>query len=295
MNDQSETICALDLGSKNFKLVTGYQINGRLHTKLLNKITLNLGQEVDRTDGLIRAEKLSEVEAVLKGFTHYCQNKGISTLLAVATSAIDEMKNKEEIVGITENLGIDLEIANGQREGEIGYFAATLGKPNCLVSELGSHSCQIAWEKKNELYVHRIQAGYQHDYKTFFYGANNFQQAEEEYRRHLNHEIAQIPRINDEFIALAANSLASFVTGKDKHLISGTNIPRESFQIKIDMLKDLGDVEFEKIKLSITKPEKVLPGLVLIDHIMDMSCESKVRIAEAELPVGLIVEYFRND
>lgn len=125
----NEVICALDLGSKNFKFVSGYRVNGCIRTKLLDKITLNLGEEIDQYDGVIRPNRLSEVESVLGTLAQYCRNKGISEFLAIATSAIRNMKNNCEIVALARNAGIELEIADGQREGEIGYLAATHGEP----------------------------------------------------------------------------------------------------------------------------------------------------------------------
>ncbi len=136
----SEVVCALDLGSKNFKLVTGYQSEGRVHTKLVDKVTLHLGQEVKQSGGAVRDTKLAEIEKALQTLLHRCRQKGAKTILAIATNAIRQTTNNGDIVTLTQKMGIDLEIADGRREGEVGYLAATHGEPYHLMVELGSRS-----------------------------------------------------------------------------------------------------------------------------------------------------------
>jgi len=43
---------------------------------------------------------------------------------------------------------------------------------------------------------------------------------------------------------------------------------------------------------SIARAEKILPGLVVLDHLMHRSGHREAVVVEAELPVGLIVEHF---
>jgi exopolyphosphatase/pppGpp-phosphohydrolase len=290
----NEVICALDLGSKNFKFVSGHRVNGQIRTKLLNKLTLNLGKEVDLYDGVIRPNKLSELEFVLGAFAEYCRNKGISEFLAIATSAFRHTKNNSEIVALARNAGIELEIADGQREGEIGYLAATYGEPNCIVAELGSHSCQIAWDDGKEIKVDRLQIGYRRVFEQFFRDTGDFRIAAYIFREYLDQHVTHLPATACRFSALAANSVAALVLDKDKKDVRGTYLKRSDLQRKLNTMEQLSDTDFEELKRSVDKANKILPGMVFLDYIMGRSGHDQVLISDAELPVGLIVEYFKS-
>ena len=289
-----EVVCALDLGSKNLKLVSGYQIDGRLHTKLVDKITLHLGIEVNESGGFIRPEKLAEIETALGTIVDSCRCRGISTFLAIATNAVSQTTNNGEIVALARKLGIDLEIADGRREGEVGYLAATLGAPHRLVAELGSRSCQIAWDTGTGIDVTPLSFGYRRLYKQFFREAATFVAAAAALRSFLADHIPLLPHATAGFVALAANSLAGYVMEKEKHAVSGTLLARTALARKLGVMAQWSRADFEHFKHHARKANKILAGLVFMDYMLEKSGHAEVFIAEAELPVGLIVEYFKH-
>ena len=291
----TEVVCALDLGSKNFKLVSGYQANGRVHTKLVDKITLHLGIEINQSGGTIRPEKLAEIETALRTLIDSCQCQGITTILAIATNAISQTTNNNEIVALARKLGIDLEIADGRREGKIGYLAATLGAPNHLVTELGSRSCQIAWDAGARIEVTPLSFGYRRLYEAFFREAPIFDAAAAALRSFLTHRLPLLPRATTALVALASKTLGGFVMDKEKHAVSGTPLTRTAITRKCDTMAQLSQVDFEHFKRQTRKANKILPGLVFMDTMLDKSGHDEVLVVEAELPVGLIVEYFKRD
>ncbi len=290
----TEVVCAIDLGSKNFKLVRGYQNNGRLHTTLVEKITLHLGIEVNESGGIIRPEKLAEIETALNAVIESCQCQGINTVLAIATNAISQTTNNGEVVALARKLGIDLEIADGRREGEVGYLAATLGEPNRLVAELGSRSCQIAWDAGAEIAVTPLSFGYRRLYRAFFEAAATFGDGATAMRSFLADRLPPLPRSTAAFVALAANSLAGFVLGKEKRAVSNLPLAREALTRRLDAMTQWPKTDFEYFKHHIPKANKILSGLVFMDIMLEESGHDEVLIAEAELPVGLIVEYFNR-
>ena len=295
MNIPNPVICALDLGSKNFKLVCGYQSDGRIHTRLLNKTTLNLGKEIVRSGGKIGAKKLAEVERVLAGFAEYGHSKMVSKFPAIATSAVHEATNGQELLAIARKLGIDLEIADGQREGEVGYLAATHGRPNRLVTELGSRSCQIAWHDGDRIRVQRIELGYQAAYERFFHGAETFAPAATAFRAFLTRNLPQLPRSTQEFVALAANSMAAFANEREPTEIAGHRLPHQARRRRIEELHSLEEEDFQALKHHMEKADKILPCLVFVDHLLRATGHRHVSVSRAELPVGLIVEHFQRN
>jgi hypothetical protein len=57
-------------------------------------------------------------------------------------------------------------------------------------------------------------------------------------------------------------------------------------------LRTLPASQFHELKASLSKAEKILPGLIFIQYIMERSGHSEMCASPNELPVGLVVEYF---
>lgn len=288
----TEVVCAIDIGGKNLKLESGYQEHGRIVTRRVSKATLNLGEEVRASGGVIREHKLLELRGVLTEFCDSCERNGASRLMAVGTNALRQARNRDEVLALAEELAIELEIADGRREGELGYIAATQGEPNHLVSELGGHGVQVAWLSAGPSEVRHRAGGYVFAYDRFVRGASRMDEAYADYRAWLERELNGMPASACSFIALSANSAVSFAAGSDKRLVNDTSFPRSGLRRKLQALRDLTRTEFSELKAKTEKASKVLPGLILLDYVMDRAGHEEVRVAEAELPAGLIVEHF---
>ena len=52
--------------------------------------------------------------------------------------------------------------------------------------------------------------------------------------------------------------------------------------------------QFEALKRSNLKADKLLAGLIFLDYLLEVSGHGQALIADVELPVGLIVEYFQG-
>jgi exopolyphosphatase/guanosine-5'-triphosphate,3'-diphosphate pyrophosphatase len=290
----SEVVCAIDVGSKNLKLESGYRELGRIVTRRMRKVTLNLGEEVRASGGVIREHKLLELRSVLAEFRECGERNGTSRLMAVGTNALRQARNRDQVLALADELEIELEIADGRREGELGYAAATLGEPNHLVSELGSHSMQVAWLCGGPVEVLHREAGYVFAYDSFVQAAPGMAEAYGDYRAFLERELNGIPASACSFIALSANSAVGFAVGRDKGLVNDTTFPRSGLRRKLQALRGLTRTEFSELKAKTEKASKVLPGLIFLDYVLERAGRDEVRVAEAELATGLIIEHFRS-
>lgn len=286
------TVCAIDLGSKNFKMVTGSKVDGTVVTELIMKKPLALGKELMENANVIGKEKLLEVEQALLEFKRYCDNRAIHPLLAIATNAIRDANNRNQIAALARAIGLDLEIADGRREAEVGYLAATGGLPGKLVVEMGSRSLQVAWETAGRIESRLIDKGYEHAFQSFFRAAPHFRQARVSYRGFLGEHLGDLPQGSDQLFALAANTLTGFVTGKAKEEITDRSLSKTALGETIRALERSAVDGFASFVEGNSKTSKILPGLVLLDFMLERSGHDNVLIANAELPVGLIVEYF---
>ncbi|QYZ66291.1 MAG: hypothetical protein HPY30_09980 [Gammaproteobacteria bacterium (ex Lamellibrachia satsuma)] len=283
---------AIDMGSKNFKFVFGQKVNGRVTTELIRKEQLEIGKEVTENHGIIGRSKFRQIEDTLSQFVSYCRDRGATTVLAIATSAIRNARNHQQVIDLAGKIGIAIEVAEGEREGEVGYLAATGGAPNKLVSDSGSKSIQIAWWNNDKVQSRSIPVGYELAYESFVEHASTLDETQENFSRFLDGNFKELPENTDRIIALAANTITSFVIGEKRPGGNNRTLTRNALNDRMLELQGFSPTQYDNLKSSLPKAEKILPGLVFLDYLMERTGHCEVHITEAELPVGLIVEYF---
>ena len=282
---------AVDMGSKNFKFVLGQKVDGVITTELIGKECLELGKEVTENNGLIGEEKITRVGQSLSNFVRYCRERGVPEVLAITASAIRNARNYERIREVARAAGVNLEIADGTREGEIGYLAATCGAPNKLVTEVGSKSMQVAWEHEGAIFSRSVSVGYEQAYESFIEHEATLREAEQRFHRFLDGNFSEVPQHTDQYFALAANTATSFVT-RAMHRGSVKTLGKEALDATMARLRALSSSEYDALKSSLSKVEKILPGLIFIRYMMERSGHKQMSASPNELPVGLVVEYF---
>lgn len=291
-DEKPSKVGAIDMGSKNFKFVFGQKVNGRITTELIRKERLEIGKEVTENHGMIGQNKFRQIEETLSQFMRYCRERGASTVLAIATSAIRNAKNHQQVIDLASDIGLSIEVAEGAREGEVGYLAATGGAPNKLVSDSGSKSIQIAWEINGKILSRSIPVGYELAFESFVEHASTLDETIDNFGRFLDGNFKELPQNTDQIIALAANTITSFVTQEKKTRYNGRTLTRTALNGKMSEIRRLSPAQYNNLKSSLPQAEKILPGLVFLDYLMERTGHGEALISEAELPVGLIVEYF---
>ncbi len=288
-------VCALDLGSRNFKAVIGFRDGGSVVSRLLCKHKMHLGKEIAGNGGVIGSAKLAEVRDALEALVDVGRQEGASTTLGIATRAVREARNGADVVALAAALGIDVEIADGPREAAVGYLAATGGAANRLVSDFGSLSLQIAWRLAGTpLETGCVACGYEDATTRHLHGAPDFAAARWSLVGFLGDNLPSLPH-SEQLICLNASTMACYVTGKEKSEITDRPLERGALTSRIRALEALSGPDYRALLEELPKAHKVLPGLILVDYLLEGTGHSQALIAEAELPTGLIVEHFLID
>jgi exopolyphosphatase/pppGpp-phosphohydrolase len=283
-------VFALDLGSKNFKLVSGQIIDEQLQVRLETKRTLWLGNAVKTQQGHIDESKLAEIKQALGELAALCTPSPPGGIPAIGTAALRVAENHDRVVAIAADLGIQLEIASGVREGQVAYLAATGGQGDQLVSDLGSQTLQLAWSDGTTIEAVSRPLGYQVIHTRYLGGAARFAQAEQAVRSVFARELATAPRNPRRLIAISSNTAVSWAAGKSKKAVSGQAIPGEVVRGKLDELRAMSPADFNRLQATDHNWQKILPGLILLNHLLDHTGQPSALLAEVELPVGLLVE-----
>lgn len=143
---------AIDIGSNAARLLICevYEYEGEIHFKKrsLVRVPLRLGEEVFAT-GSIPAQKKEDIVNTMKAYKHLLEVHDARAYKAVATSAMRDASNGEEIVNLVKKeAGIDIDIISGKSEAEVLYtthFEETLNpKKSYLYIDVGGGSTELS-------------------------------------------------------------------------------------------------------------------------------------------------------
>ncbi len=256
---QGTTVCAIDLGSRNFKAVVGRLSGGAIVTRLLDKVRLDLGEHLAENRGSISAAKIAEILAALDALAARGRAEGASKVLAVGTRALRAARNADAVIGAARAAGIAIEIVSGEREAELGYLCATGGAPNRLVSDLGSQSLEISWKTRSAIESRCVGPGYVGAYGTWFAGASGFGAARAEYDAFLARHIDRLPRGTEQLLCLASNTTASYVLGRPKAEVTNRPLPHAPLAETIRTLERLSPAAWREHRGSTPRTDTAFP------------------------------------
>ena len=153
-------LAAIDIGTNACRLliteVTVNQQNKPVFNKLnLVRVPLRLGFDVFES-GLISKEKKGMILQTMKAYSHLMNAYKVEKCIAVATSAMRDAKNREEVVrNIFLETGISIKVISGDFEASIIYenhIAENLNENNnYLYIDVGGGSTELTFFANNEL------------------------------------------------------------------------------------------------------------------------------------------------
>lgn len=137
----------IDIGSNTVRLAV-YQLTegGAYRVIDQGRWAARLSQRLNE-DGALSAAAIEELAEVLRHYRRICQLHGASRIRAVATAAIRQATNREQIVDrLNEATGIPVEVLSGEDEARYGSQAmlSTLGFGDGFVIDIGGGSTEIS-------------------------------------------------------------------------------------------------------------------------------------------------------
>lgn len=148
-------VAALDLGSNTFLcLIAEVTSAGIAKVYSDNVEVVRLGQGLEQTKNF-HPEALQRADACLKKFSEVINEQKPDKILAMATSAARDAKNKEDLFAIAEKYKIPLEIIPGEKEAAITYQGAVSGYKsrgqNLMVIDIGGGSTEFIFGRDQNL------------------------------------------------------------------------------------------------------------------------------------------------
>ena len=304
---KARPIAAVDVGSSYLRLMIG-QINTKGEITILDDLCrpANLGRDAFNT-GRISAQTINEVCGILKGFVTLMDEYKIKHYRAVATSGLREAANKEYVLEhIRLRANLDVEIVNNAQERFLIYKALMQKISNfremqhrgLLAVTIGSGGLGIS-----------VYADDQLKFRQYFkIGSLRLWESISE----LDDLSGDIPRLMDEFLEskiysikddLEMFEIKDFVglggdlsnicrLGKSCYPVSvGHELPKQVLLETADMLSRMTFDQMETdFHLSRNEIEMLLPSLIILCKIINLTKAEKILIPDVALRHGMLVD-----
>ncbi len=139
-------LAVVDLGSNTFRLVVFAHLPGR-PPRMIDEIRDPVRLSAGMTDGVILPEAIERAAHAADAYARFCRTVGIDEVVAVATSAIREAENQEEVLNAVAGAdGLDVRVISTEEEAVYGYLGAinatTLNDGGVL--DVGGGSMQLS-------------------------------------------------------------------------------------------------------------------------------------------------------
>jgi hypothetical protein len=288
LSSDTGLVCAIDMGSNSFKLILGEMKEGKYVQHHFAKNRVYVGDDMSKTD-VISPPKLREIRQILEKYLAVCDSNGIRTRSAMATAAFREAKNQGDLIDIAKSLNLPLEIVSEERESQLAYLAATLGKPNLAVVDNGSRTIELVTRAATGYQWSVFNLGYRIAFQRFFEPARTFAEADDRYRQVLAPYLlsAGFMKNRDGYVGVDMDYVARYVLSQER--VDGVFISLDAVSRKIAALRALPETEFSHLK-KVKNIDEMLPRLVLLEQTLITFGYREAQVFERELGVSLIVE-----
>jgi exopolyphosphatase/guanosine-5'-triphosphate,3'-diphosphate pyrophosphatase len=141
-----QTLGVIDIGSNSGRVMVA-RVLGAAHLDVLGdaRSPLRLVRDV-ANGGRLTSETIERTIRIVRGFVAVATTVGADRTLAVATAAVREAINGDELIErVRMELGIPVDIADGAEEARYGFFGAVHGLPveHGIVLDVGGGSLQL--------------------------------------------------------------------------------------------------------------------------------------------------------
>ena len=138
---------AVDIGSNSIRLLIAGIEDGRIVESFKTLETVRIA-EYEGPVRRLSEEAIERSMSVLRKFVEAARKEGIEELSMIATSAVREAENRNELIErVEKELGQPIEVVMGNREAELGFLGVLAGfkqkDENILVADVGGGSTEL--------------------------------------------------------------------------------------------------------------------------------------------------------
>lgn len=293
----------IDLGSNSVRLIIMHVDGTNAHHQVENiKETVRLSSGLD-PEGRLNTEAFQYAADTISLFVRFCQARNVDRILAVATAAVRNAPNGQELIEyIYDKTGIKIQVLTGEEEAYLGYVGLVNSTPftDGLMADFGGGSLKLcAFEGR----VNQATMIYEFGVVTI---AERFNlkdkpapsdlKAMEEF---LEKQFERVGRINGQRLLIGIGgtfrSLARIYRRRRHYLpdiTDGIEIPAEDVREIYAMLSQMSHAErLEVPGLEPARADLIVAGTGIILKLMEAIQAEKVVVSTASIRDGIFYKY----
>lgn len=300
-------IAAIDLGSNSFHLIVAQVYpNASFETLASEKEVLRLADSV-AVEQRINPLTVQQAISTMTRFRSIADSLGVEEITAVATSAMREASNSQNVVSMIKDVtGIDVKVISGDEEARLIFLAirkgVSIGSKPALALDIGGGSLEFMVGTQSSLsWVRSLKLGAARLSKEFITSDPISKKDIERLKDKINRTIDPVEKTIASFSPTQLIGSSGTLTALVKAASSGNFLSSPSSNQLSASKEELFTLGEKLIKSSLSQREKIpgidsrraeiiVPGWLVLESVMERFGFEKLMISEWALREGLLLE-----
>lgn len=302
--EETRRIGIIDIGSNSIRLVI-YEVSGIEAYRVIeeSKESARLSEKIDQ-DGRMNKSDMMSIVHTLNHFKMLCQANHTTGIRAVATAAIRNAANSQEIIGVLqEQTGLEVEILPGEEEARLGFLGMinTIDIQDGLVIDIGGGSTEVSLFLRRGL-VHSVSFpfGAVNTTKKYTKDGEVDQEAVTRIRQMVQTALAKEPWIKGHkglpLIGLGGTirNVSKLDQRAKKYSLSLAHQYRLEKASVDQLLAELSTMPVERRKkqdgMTSNRADIIVPGMIILQTVFEFAGASHYIVSGTGLRDGLFFE-----
>lgn len=293
----------IDIGTNSCRLFLAQVFQGE-EIKIEREISkdveiVKLGEDVNK-NGYLKKEAISRTVECLKRYKKKADSYGAKELVAFATSATRDSKNKDEFLNQVKEIGIDIKCISGDREAQLNFLGNSIVfEERILVLDIGGGSTEFTLGEKGEIeFVKSINIGAVRGTERFFSTQNYTDDTIEKCREWVKDTISEVKFLKNKnftLVGVAGTATTQISVQKQMGVYDSSKVHMSEIRLEElrENLKLFLECSVEKRKHIVGLEEKradvIIAGTIILITIMEELGVNKMIVSESDNLNGAMI------
>ena len=293
----------IDIGTNSCRLFLAQVFQGE-EIKIEREISkdveiVKLGEDVNK-NGYLKKEAISRTVECLKRYKKKADSYGVKELVAFATSATRDSKNRDEFLNQVKEIGIDIKCISGDREAQLNFLGNSIVfEERILVLDIGGGSTEFTLGEKGEIeFVKSINIGAVRGTERFFSTQNYTDDTIEECREWVKDMISEVKFLKNKnftLVGVAGTATTQISVQKQMRVYDSSKVHMSEIRLEElrENLKLFLECSVEKRKHIVGLEEKradvIIAGTIILITIMEELGINKMIVSESDNLNGAMI------
>ena len=293
----------IDIGTNSCRLFLAQVFQGE-EIKIEREISkdveiVKLGEDVNK-NGYLKKEAISRTVECLKRYKKKADSYGVKELVAFATSATRDSKNRDEFLNQVKEIGIDIRCISGDREAQLNFLGNSIVfEERILVLDIGGGSTEFTLGEKGEIeFVKSINIGAVRGTERFFSTQNYTDDTIEKCREWVKDMISEVKFLKNKnftLVGVAGTATTQISVQKQMGVYDSSKVHMSEIRLEElrENLKLFLECSVEKRKHIVGLEEKradvIIAGTIILITIMEELGVNKMIVSESDNLNGAMI------